>query len=87
MPTREADVLRELEVEREHLVEDVEELRRGADLAATLRANLPLAVLATFAVGFVLAGGIGAAARLGFRRSREGRAAARVGPYALVYRR
>jgi hypothetical protein len=87
MRTQEADVRRELAHERDELVGAVLELRRSADLSATMRSRLPLLVAGAFACGFVLAGGIGAAARLLFRRSREGRAAARIGPYALVYRR
>jgi hypothetical protein len=87
MRTQEADVRRELAVEREELVGAVEELRHSADVGGTLRAKLPLLVFGAFAIGFVLAGGIGATARLVFRRGREGRATAHFGPYTLVSRR
>jgi hypothetical protein len=86
MPTRETDVRRELAAEREQLVDAVEELR-STSVSDALRERLPLLVVGAFAVGFVLSGGVGAVARLLFRRSREGREAARLGRYTLVYRR
>jgi hypothetical protein len=87
MRTQEADVRRELAAEREELVGAVEELRHSADPRTALRPKLPLIVIGAFAIGFVLAGGIGATARLVFRRGREGRAAAHFGRYTLVERR
>ena len=86
MPTREADVRRELALERVQLAQAMDELRQTS-FDQTLRAKLPLLAVGAFAVGFVLAGGIGAIARLAFRRSREGRSAAQVGRFAVVYRR
>jgi hypothetical protein len=87
MPTREADLRRELALERVELASAMDEFRRSANVDRTLRSKLPLLAAGAFAAGFVLAGGIGAVARLMFRRGREGKAAAaRVGPFA-VYRR
>lgn len=87
-PTTETERLRrELQVEREELARAVDSLRESSDLVAPLRARLPLFVAGAFGAGFVLAGGIGATMRLLFRRAREGRTAARVGPFAVVDRR
>jgi hypothetical protein len=77
-------VRRELVQERERLVDAVGDLRRLADLNAVLRARLPLMLAGALVTGFVLSGGIGATARLLFRRGREGRIVARAGPYTLV---
>ena len=52
-----------------------------------LRARLPLAAGAAFALGFVKAGGVGATARLVFRRGREGEEKAAVGRFHLIKRR
>jgi hypothetical protein len=87
MRIQEADVRRELAVERAQLIGEVEELRQSTDLRTGLRDKLPLLVVGAFAVGFLLAGGLGATARLFFRRSREGHATARFGPYTLVSHR
>jgi hypothetical protein len=86
MPTREADLRRELAVERVELASAMDELRRSANVDRTLRSKLPLLAAGAFATGFLFAGGIGAVARLIFRRGREGKTTARVGPFAL-YRR
>ncbi len=91
MPTRATDarddaLRREIARERESLAHAVVELRRAADVTTQLRAKLPLLLAGAFAGGFVLAGGLGAFARLVFRRRREGRVAARAGRYALVRR-
>jgi hypothetical protein len=86
MPIREAEVRRELALERVQLTQAMDELRRTS-FEQALRAKLPLLAAGAFAVGFVFAGGIGAVARLFFRRGREGRATAHVGRYAVVYRR
>jgi hypothetical protein len=79
-------VRRDVTSEREQLAEAVDELRRSAGLSAQLRSKLPLVLIGAFGVGFVLSGGIGATMRLLFRRSREGRVAARTGRFALVQR-
>jgi hypothetical protein len=82
-----AEIRRELQAEREALGRAVEALRESSDPMGALRARLPLALAAAFAVGFVASGGVGATARLLFRRGREGRTKARVGRLSLVDRR
>jgi hypothetical protein len=64
-------VRQELASEREQLAEAVNRLRQSSDIGAQVRKKLPLALLGAFAIGFVLSGGIGATARLIFRRGRE----------------
>jgi hypothetical protein len=64
-------VRREIEVEREQLATAVDSLREEIGITARLRSRLPLAAAGALAVGFVLAGGIGATMRLLFRRGRE----------------
>jgi len=85
-----ADVQRELEAERNQLAGAAESLRaqlgEATDITGKLRANLPAATIGAFAAGFFLAGGIGATAKLFFRRSREGEVKARLGPFILVDR-
>jgi hypothetical protein len=77
---------RELAQEREQLAADIAVLRGGVDLTSRVRARLPLLAAAGFTAGFVIAGGIGATARLLMRRSREGREVARYGRYVIVDR-
>ena len=55
-------------------------------VGAKLRANLPVAAAGALGVGFLLAGGLGATARLIFRRGREGETKARLGRFRLVDR-
>jgi hypothetical protein len=76
MPTRtDEDVRREIEAERERLAAAVESLREemgeATDIAGKLKSKLPLVAAAAAGAGFFLAGGIGATARLIFRRGRE----------------
>jgi hypothetical protein len=76
MPTRtDEDVRREIAAERERLATAVGALRgemsEAADIAGRLRSKLPLVAAAAVGAGFFLAGGIGATARLIFRRGRE----------------
>ncbi len=70
------DVRRDIENEREQLAGAAESLRESlseaTDVRGKLRANLPAAAIGALGLGFVLAGGIGATARLIFRREREG---------------
>jgi hypothetical protein len=88
------EVRAEIREERRRLAESLDELRSGIDDVTDLRSQLegriapvlPLALLATFAAGFVLAGGIGATVRLALRISREGRVVAKLGRFALVDR-
>jgi hypothetical protein len=85
-----ADVRRDIQSEREQLVDAVHalrsELRKATDIAGKLRANLPAVAAGALGAGFVLAGGIGATFRLVFRRGREGRELGRVGRYSVVDR-
>jgi hypothetical protein len=84
------DVRREIAAERDQLADAVEELRTGlsdvTDIGARLRAKLPVAAAGAAAVGFVIAGGIGATMRLLARRGREGREKARFGRFAFIDR-
>jgi hypothetical protein len=85
-----ADVRREIETEREQLADAAETLRESlgeaTDIRGKLRANLPAAAVGALGVGFLLAGGAGATARLIFRRGREGETKAKVGRFRLVDR-
>jgi hypothetical protein len=84
------DVRRDIEAERERLASAVDELREEVgevtDLTGKLRSKLPAVAVGAAGVGFVLAGGIGATARLLMRRGREGKTKARLGPFSLVDR-
>ena len=81
----------EIESERRGLAAAVEELRAGlgeaTDISAKLRPKLPVLAGGALGAGFVLAGGIGAVARLLMRRGREGEPKAKVGRFSLVQRR
>jgi hypothetical protein len=85
-----ADVQREIESEREELAGAAESLRESfseaTDVRARLRANLPAATIGALGIGFLLAGGVGATARLIFRRGREGETKAQAGRFRLVGR-
>jgi hypothetical protein len=82
------DVRRDIAVEREELAGAVEELRAGiddaTDVAARLRAKLPLIAASALGAGFVIAGGIGATMRFAARRGRDGKERARLGRFAVV---
>ena len=88
---RPEDVRRDIAVEREQLVDAVEGLRSGigeaANIGGKLRERLPVVAAGALGAGFVIAGGIGATMRLLFRRGREGRTKARMGPFSFVDRR
>ena len=68
-------VRRDIDAERRELVSAVDalraEVRRATDVAAKLRARLPVVAAGALGAGFVLAGGIGATMRLLARRGRE----------------
>jgi hypothetical protein len=85
------DVRRDIASEREQLADAVEDLRTGlgevTNVGAKLRERLPVVAAGALGVGFVVAGGVGATARLLFRRGREGKEKARVGPFAFIDRR
>jgi hypothetical protein len=80
------EVRRNIQVEREELAKAVDALREDLGVAAKLRGKLPLVAGAALGLGFVAAGGIGATARLLFRRSRESDEKLRLGRFALVDR-
>jgi hypothetical protein len=86
-----ADVRRDIANERDQLAASFEDLRTGlgeaTDIGGKLRERLPVVAVGAFGAGFVIAGGIGAAARLVFRRGREGQEKARFGPFAFIDRR
>jgi hypothetical protein len=83
-------VRRDIESEREHLAGAAEQLREeigeATNVGAKVRANLPAVAIGALGVGFFMAGGIGATARLIFRRGREGETKAKLGRFRLVDR-
>ena len=85
-----ADVQREIETEREQLAGAADSLRESigeaTDISGKLRSNLPAVAVGALGIGFVLAGGVGATARLVFRRGREGETKAALGRFRLVGR-
>ncbi len=82
-------VRKQIQEEREELARAVESLRTELQEATNVASKLPpLPVLAAGALtaGFVVAGGVGATARLLFRRGREGRTRAAFGRFRVVER-
>jgi hypothetical protein len=83
-------VRRDIESEREHLAGAAETLREeigeATNIGARLRANLPVVAVGALGAGFLLAGGVGATARLIFRRGREGETTAKLGRFRIVDR-
>jgi hypothetical protein len=89
--TRTVEVVRrELESEREQLADAADDLResvsKATDITGKLKANLPAVTAGALALGFIVAGGVGATARLIFRRGREGETKATLGRFRLVDR-
>jgi hypothetical protein len=84
------DVRRDIESEREQLADAADNLRdsigEATDISGKLRSNLPVVAAGAIGVGFLLAGGVGATARLIFRRGREGETKAKLGRFRLVDR-
>ena len=80
------ELRRELARERLELVRAIESLRSSTNMRGVLDGRLPLMAAAAFGAGFVLAGGIGATARLVFRRRRDARTLLALGPFALIER-
>jgi hypothetical protein len=82
------DVRRDLEQERDQLADAADSLRdeidEATDITGKLRAKSPAVAVGALFAGFVLAGGIGATARLVFRRGREGSTLARLGRVVIV---
>jgi hypothetical protein len=83
----ERTVRTQIEAERDQLADAVASLRselsEATDIASKLP-PLPLLALGALAGGFVLSGGIGATARLLFRRGREGHERASLGRFKLL---
>ena len=83
-------VRRDIESEREQLAGAAEDLRESigeaTDIGGKLRSNLPAVAAGALGLGFVLAGGVGATARLIFRRGREGETKAKLGRFRIVDR-
>ena len=81
---------RDIESEREQLAGAAETLREeigeATNIGAKLRPNLPLVAVGALGAGFLLAGGVGATARLIFRRGREGETKAKLGRFRIVDR-
>lgn len=81
-------VRRDLELEREQLATAAESLRdslgEATDITGKLRAKLPLVAGGALAAGFLVAGGVGATARLLFRRGREADTRLKLGRFRLV---
>jgi hypothetical protein len=75
MASTEQELRRELGEERERLAAAVdtlrEELGEATNVRAKLRSKLPVAAAGALGLGFVASGGIGATARLLFRRGRR----------------
>jgi len=90
VPSDQDRVVKQIHDEREQLAHAVEalraELQEAADVASRLRSKLPLLAAGSLAAGFVAAGGVGATAKLLFRRGREGRTRAAVGRFRVVER-
>jgi hypothetical protein len=84
------EVRRDIESEREQLAGAAETLRdeigEATNIGAKLRSHLPAVAVGALGVGFLLAGGVGATARLIFRREREGETKAKLGRFRLVER-
>jgi hypothetical protein len=83
-------VRHDIEVEREQLAGAADSLREeiseATDITGRLRANLPVVAAGALGVGFLLAGGVGATARLIFRRGREDDTMAKLGRFRIVER-
>jgi hypothetical protein len=83
-------VRHDIEVERERLAGAADSLREeiseATDITGKLRSNLPVVAAGALGVGFLLAGGVGATARLIFRRGREGETKAKLGRFRIVDR-
>jgi hypothetical protein len=83
-------VRRDIELERDQLAGAADSLREeiseATDITGKLRANLPVVAVGALGVGFFLAGGVGATARLIFRRGREGETKAKLGRFRIVDR-
>ena len=83
-------VRQDIEAEREQLAGAAENLRESIDdatnVSAKIRSNLPIVAAGALGLGFLSAGGVGATARLIFRRGREGETKAKLGRNRIVDR-
>ena len=83
-------VRRDIESEREQLAGAADTLREeigeATNIGAKLRSKLPVVAVGALGAGFLLAGGVGATARLIFRRGREGETKAKLGRFRIVDR-
>jgi hypothetical protein len=91
MATAEEERLRKrLSAEREQLADAVDTLRselgEATNISGKLQSKLPVVAAGALGLGFVVAGGIGATARLVFRRGREGNATVKAGRFSLLRR-
>jgi hypothetical protein len=88
--TEEQRLRQQLSAEREQLADAVETLRselgEATDIAGKLQSKLPAVAAGALGLGFVVAGGIGATARLVFRRGRESTPAVKAGRFSLLRR-
>jgi len=84
------EVRREIESERDQLAGAADTLREeigeATNIGAKVRSKLPAVAVGALGVGFLLAGGVGATARLIFRRGREGETKAKLGRFRFVDR-
>ena len=84
------EVRRDIESERDQLAGAADALREeigeATNIGAKLRSNLPVVAVGALGVGFLLAGGVGATARLIFRRRRESETKAKLGRFRFVDR-
>ncbi|MDP9304194.1 MAG: hypothetical protein M3O92_06770 [Actinomycetota bacterium] len=84
------EVRRDIESERDQLAGAADTLREeigeATNIGAKLRSNLPAVAVGALGVGFLLAGGVGATARLIFRRGQEGETKAKLGRFRFVDR-
>jgi hypothetical protein len=87
---RDAKLREELHAEQQGLADAVADLKRelakATDISGKLKARLPVVAAGAFGLGFLKAGGVGAAARLVMRRSREGDVKAKAGRFKLIDR-
>ena len=88
--TEEKQLRQQLSAEREQLADAVETLRSelgdATNISGKLQSKLPVVAAGALGLGFVVAGGIGATARLVFRRGREREPAAKAGRFSLIRR-
>ena len=84
------EIRSELSTEREQLAGAVDHLRdelgEAANITGKLKSKLPIVAAGAATVGFVLAGGVGAAFRYFARRGREPDEKLRVGRWSILDR-